>query len=69
MAYTPELSKYHSSILRWITWACKMPMTKTLADIFDYLGKTLDSIKICDSCKDKSVCKICAFKMKEVQKE
>ena len=67
MAYTPELSQYHSGILRRIAWACKMPMTKTMADILDNLGNTLDKGKICDACKDKSICGNCASRLKEAQ--
>ncbi|MFH2059652.1 MAG: hypothetical protein ABIJ59_12215 [Pseudomonadota bacterium] len=67
MAYTPELSQYHSGILRRIAWACKKPMTKTMVNIFDHLGDTLDKGKICNACKDKSICKTCAFNLKEVR--
>lgn len=69
MAYTPELSQYHSGMLRRIAWASKIPMTKTMVNIFDRLGDTLDKGKICDACKDKSICENCAFYLKEVQSQ
>lgn len=66
MAYTPELSQQHSATLRRIAWSCQMPMTKTLASIFDHLGATLDKGKICEACKDKSFCGSCVFYLKGV---
>ncbi len=66
MAYTPELSRQNSAMLRRIAWGCQMPMTKTLASIFDHLGSTLDKDKICSACKDKSFCRHCSFYLKGV---
>ncbi|MCG8684059.1 MAG: hypothetical protein MI892_04235 [Desulfobacterales bacterium] len=65
MAYTPELTYYHSRILRRIAWAAKLPMTKAMAEIFDYLGATLKRIPICNACKDRSWCRDCPFGRKE----
>lgn len=64
MAYTPELSQHHSSTLRRIAWAIGLPMTKTLEDVFDYLGSTLDPKKVCSACRDKSKCLSCSFNRK-----
>jgi hypothetical protein len=64
MAYTPELNLNYSSTLRRIAWAMKMPMTKALEDIFDYLGRTLDPKKVCSACRDKSKCPSCPFNRK-----
>ena len=61
MAYTPELSQYHSALLRRIAWGCQLPVTKTLESIFDHLETILDKSRICDACKDKSFCRVCAF--------
>jgi len=61
MAYTPELSTKHSSTLRRIAWALGIPMTKTIEAVFDFLGRTLDSSKICEACKDKTRCSGCVF--------
>jgi hypothetical protein len=66
MAYTPELTKDHSATLRRIAWAMKMPMTKALEDVFDYLGRTLDPVPICSSCRDKTWCTSCPFNRKGV---
>ena len=38
MAYTPELSQNHSGTLRRIAWALKMPMTKAMAEVINYLA-------------------------------
>ena len=61
MAYTPELSYKHSCTLRRIAWALEMPMTKAIEAVFDYLGKTLDHKKVCESCRDKTRCENCIF--------
>ena len=64
MAYTPELSQHHSATLRRIAWAMEMPMTRSLEDIFDYFGRTLDPNKICSACRDKTKCASCPFNRK-----
>jgi hypothetical protein len=64
MAYTPELTREHSSTLRRIAWAMKMPMTKALGQIFDYLGNHLDPVQICSACRDKTRCTTCPFNRK-----
>ncbi len=67
MAYTPELNRHHSATLRRIAWAMKMPMTKAIGEIFDYMGNTLDPKKVCSACRDKSKCPRCAFNRKGEQ--
>jgi len=61
MAYTPELSQRHSSTLRRLAWAFGKPMTKTLESIFDWIGEKVDYRKVCESCRDKSLCVECVF--------
>ena len=61
MAYTPELSQKHSCTLRRVAWALGKPMTKSLEQIFDWIGETADSNKICKSCHDWSLCHECVF--------
>ena len=61
MAYTPELSQKHSCTLRRIAWALGMPMTKAIEIVFDYVGKVVDSKKVCESCRDKTRCDHCVF--------
>ena len=61
MAYTPELSEYHSATLRRIAWALGKPMTKTIESIFDNLDTMIDPAKVCERCKDKSKCEGCYF--------
>ena len=64
MAYTPELSQNHSSILRRIAWSLEIPMTRAMGEVFDYLGKTLDPGKVCSACRDKTKCHACPFNRK-----
>jgi len=61
MAYTPELTQEHSAALRRIAWTLKMPMTRAMGQIFDYLGTKLDKDKICQACRDKTNCSSCSF--------
>jgi len=64
MAYTPELSQKHSCTLRRLAWALNMPMTKAMDAAFDYIGKAVDSKKVCESCRDKTRCEDCVFNCK-----
>jgi hypothetical protein len=61
MAYTPELSQRSSCTLRRIAWALKVPMTKAIDMVFDYMPVILDKKKVCDGCRDKSKCNECEF--------
>ena len=61
MAYTPELSANDSCTLRRIAWALDMPMTKTMANIFNYLPMKMDKAMVCCKCRDKTRCRTCAF--------
>jgi hypothetical protein len=69
MAYTPELSIRSSRILRRISWALDVPMTKGIEFVFEYLPKILDSEKVCQGCRDKSKCSYCAFSVKNQNQE
>ena len=61
MAYTPELSYQSSCLLRRISWALNLPMTKAIEKIFEHLPQILDREKVCQGCRDKSKCGECAF--------
>jgi len=52
MAYTPELSGYHSATLRRISWAMDKPMTKSIEAVFDAIAQVLDKKQICEKCRD-----------------
>lgn len=58
MAYTPELSRAASAILRRIAWAVNMPMTQTINRIFEELPKILNKNEICECCKDNTACNL-----------
>lgn len=61
MAYTPELSQRSSCTLRRIAWALKVPMTKAIDMVFDYMPVVLDKNKVCEGCRGKSKCNECEF--------
>ena len=52
MAYTPELSEYHSATLRRISWALGSQMTKSIEAVFDAVAAILDEKIICEKCRD-----------------
>jgi hypothetical protein len=62
LAYTPELSDYHSGTLRRIAWALGKPMTKTLHAILDSMDLVIEPDKVCERCRDRSRCDQCYFK-------
>ena len=66
MAYTPEFSSYQSSALRRIAWALEMPMTKTMNSIIQYITDVIDHNRVCETCRDKSQCTLCAFNKSKI---
>ncbi len=64
MAYTPELSQKHSAALRRISWALRLPMTKTMERVFDHVSQVVDKNKVCVACRDKTLCGTCVFNSK-----
>ena len=61
MAYTPELDLQHSRTLRRLAWSMDIPMTRAMAEIFDWLPEQMDKERICGRCRDRSLCEVCAF--------
>ena len=61
MAYTPELSMKSSQTLRRIAWFLNIPMTTALEQIVDVMPAFLDKEKVCEGCRDDSICKECVF--------
>jgi len=62
MAYTPTLSDESSCTLRRIAWALGIPMTQAIERVFDHVVETLDPLKVCKGCRDKTRCNDCGFK-------
>ena len=62
MAYTPELSLKSSCTLRRVAWALKVPMTKAIEMVFEYIPKIVERKRVCEMCRDKSKCESCSFK-------
>jgi hypothetical protein len=61
MAYTPELNDASAATLRRLAWAVGKPMTQTMNAIFMKLPSMCDKQKICECCKDPSICYRCGF--------
>ena len=61
MAYTPELSMKSSQTLRRIAWFLNIPMTTALEQIVDVMPAFLDKEKVCEGCRDDSICQECVF--------
>ena len=62
MTYTPTLSVQGVVSLRRFAWGLKLPMTKALEYVIEKMPKIIDSNKVCESCRDKTLCKLCVFK-------
>jgi len=61
VAYTPELSKRNSGILRRFAWGMGKPMTKATEELLEYLPHIVDKKAVCGKCRDKTFCKKCVF--------
>lgn len=61
MAYTPEMTLESSRILRRLAWALGKPMTQTIGFVMKNITLFIDPGKICEKCKDKSICNECIF--------
>lgn len=64
MAYTPELDKSHSALLRRLAWRRGEPMTITLKAIIENEAKRSNKKNICERCEDDSYCNECMVKAK-----
>ena len=61
MAYTPELSMESSRIIRRIAWSLDKPMTQTMEIVVRNITMFIDRGKICEKCRDNSICNECIF--------
>ena len=64
MAYTPELSQIGSATLRRLAWYMKIPMTKSLEMVIEFMAIKIAESKpgeICSRCRDDSICEKCPF--------
>ena len=64
LPYTPRLSDKHSDIVRRMSWAFGIPMTKILKNMIELASIFVDKKQICKNCKDKKSCIDCFFKNK-----
>ena len=61
MAYSPQLDKKYSGVLRRFAWGMGKPMTKATFELLEYLPHLIDKKIVCKNCKDKSFCDQCVF--------
>jgi MoaA/NifB/PqqE/SkfB family radical SAM enzyme len=61
MTYTPKLSFYSSEMVRRISWAFSLPMTKTIEHIIKCFPLLVDSALVCDKCENRKICACCIF--------
>jgi len=59
--YTPKFSNRATISVRRLAWYMGKPMTKTINAVIQILPYMFNSTKVCNSCKDKTKCKYCAF--------
>ena len=68
MAYTPELSLRGSATLRRLAWFMGAPMPRSLEFLVEVAAMKTSQMKpgaVCEFCRDKSKCSICAFNPSE----
>ena len=61
MVYTPRISKEESELLRRLAWGVDTYMTTTLKQVLQIIPRLVDCKEVCEKCRDKSICKTCAF--------
>ena len=61
MVYTPRMDKEDAQMLRRLAWGIGTFMTKTLKQVLKIIPQLVDCKEICQKCRDKSICKTCAF--------
>ena len=61
MVYTPRISQEESELIRRLAWGVGTYMTTTLKQVLRIMPRLVDCKEICEKCRDKSICKTCAF--------
>ena len=61
MVYTPRISQEESDLLKRLAWGVGTYMTTTLKQVLRIIPKLVDCKEICEKCREKSICKTCAF--------
>jgi len=60
-AYTPQFTLQISAAVRRLAWFLNKPMTETVKILITALPAIMDTTKICNTCRDKSICNSCIF--------
>jgi len=67
--YTPKFTNRATISIRRLSWYMGMPMTRIVNAVIQILPYMFDSSKVCKSCKDKTLCKYCAFSAPDLPPE
>ena len=59
--YSPKFSNRATISVRRLSWFMKKPMTQVINEIINILPNVFESSKVCQTCKEKSLCKYCTF--------
>ena len=60
--YGPNLSEIASVSIRRLAWAMKSNMGQAVDVMVKSLPAYIKAEKVCEKCKDKTKCSVCAFK-------
>jgi MoaA/NifB/PqqE/SkfB family radical SAM enzyme len=61
MVYTPRLDYLSSEMVRRLSWAFQLPMTKTIENIIKCYPLLIESSLVCNTCKERKICHKCIF--------
>jgi hypothetical protein len=61
MVYTPQLSYHSSEMVRRLSWAFDLPMTKTIETVIQSFPLLIESSLVCGKCQNKIICSTCIF--------
>jgi recombinational DNA repair protein RecR len=60
--YSPEFSEIAAVSVRRLAWAMGTHMGQAVDVMVKSLPAFINAEKVCDQCKDKTKCSVCAFK-------
>jgi hypothetical protein len=61
MVYSPKLSERASATIRSFSFALGKPMTKAVERAVEILPLIIHPVLVCQKCRDKTRCAVCAF--------
>jgi hypothetical protein len=60
--YTPQFSNRATVTVRRLAWALQVSMPKAVDRVVNALPSIFSPSVVCPLCKDKTKCKLCAFR-------